>query len=82
MVLRYLLTRVLIILPNNVLRAQTFKQMKQGKWAVRSSIKSVETDFAHKVLIIVRDGAEVLDTIWHLIWSMLKSRSRYPKRII
>jgi len=30
---------------------------------VRSSIKSVETDFAHKVLIVVGDGAEVLDTM-------------------
>ena len=43
--------------------AQTFEQMKQGKWAMRSSIKSVETDFDQKVLIVVGDGAEVLDTM-------------------
>ncbi len=47
----------------NILSAQTFEQMKKGKWAVRSSIKSIETDFEHKVLIVVGDGAEVLDTM-------------------
>ena len=45
------------------LNAQTFDQMKQGKWAVRSSIKSIKTDFKHRVLIVVGDGAEVLDTM-------------------
>jgi len=63
MTLRRLLTCISSVSSNNVLTAQTFEQMKQGKWAVRSSIKSAKTDFAHKVLIVVGDGAEVLDTM-------------------
>lgn len=47
----------------SLVHGQTFEQMKQGKWAVRSSIKSVKTDFENKVLIVVGDGAEVLDTM-------------------
>ncbi len=30
---------------------------------LRSSVKSVQTDFAHKILIVIGDGAEVLDTM-------------------
>ena len=30
---------------------------------LRSSIKSVNTDFEHKALIVIGDGAEVLDTM-------------------
>jgi len=52
-----------ILLGNHILSAQTFEQMKQGKWALRSSIRSVKTEFPHKVLIVVGDGAEVLDTM-------------------
>jgi len=63
MTLRPLLACILIVSSSNVLTAQTFEQMKEGKWAVRSSIKSVKTDFAHRVLIVVGDGAEVLDTM-------------------
>jgi len=63
MVSRHLFTCMLILLANSMSNAQTFEQMKQGKWAVRSSIRSVKTDFPHKVLIVVGDGAEVLDTM-------------------
>ncbi len=63
MVLRQFFMLALILAPGAALRAQTFEQMKQGKWAVRSSIKSVKTNFKHKVLIVVGDGAEVLDTM-------------------
>jgi len=59
----FLRAAVIVALFSNILFAQTFEQMKQGKWAVRSSIKSIETDFPHKVLIVVGDGAEVLDTM-------------------
>lgn len=58
------LSVVIVLLASTVsLNAQTFEQMKQGKWAVRSSIKSIKTNFKHKVLIVVGDGAEVLDTM-------------------
>lgn len=59
----YVSTLTLILLVHGTLNAQTFEQMKQGKWAVRSSIKSVKTDFPHQVLFVVGDGAEVLDTM-------------------
>ena len=36
---------------------------RPSRQAKRSSIKSVKTDFKHKVLIVVGDGAEVLDTM-------------------
>jgi protease I len=54
---------LILILVGCLLEAQTFEQMKKGKWAVRSSIRSVNTDSEHKVLIVVGDGAEVLDTM-------------------
>ena len=34
-----------------------------SRQALRSSIKSVQSDFEHKVLIVIGDGAEVLDTM-------------------
>lgn len=63
MIARFLGSLLILILSGGLLQAQTFEQMKKGKWAVRSSIKSVKTDFKHKVLIVVGDGAEVLDTM-------------------
>ena len=63
MVFRKLLVVTVLFASTVSLRAQTFDQMKQGKWAVRSSIKSIKTDFKHRVLIVVGDGAEVLDTM-------------------
>ena len=63
MLLRSLLFFLVLFISNNLIFAQTFEQMRQGKWAVRSSIKSIETDFENKVLIVVGDGAEVLDTM-------------------
>jgi protease I len=63
MLLRSLFVCLFLFVTNNMIFAQTFEQMKKGKWAVRSSIKSVETDFENKVLIVIGDGAEVLDTM-------------------
>lgn len=63
MLKKSLLFIVFFLISNHCINAQTFEQMKKGKWAVRSSIKSVETNFENKVLIVVGDGAEVLDTM-------------------
>ena len=63
MILSKLIPFILIVLSTNILLSQTHEQMKKGKWAVRSSIKSIKTSFENKVLIVVGDGAEVLDTM-------------------
>ncbi|MCP4453263.1 MAG: hypothetical protein GY809_17520 [Planctomycetes bacterium] len=63
MVLRRLFLVTVLFASTMPLNAQTFEQMKKGKWAVRSSIKSVKTDFEHKVLIVVAAGPRnTLDT--------------------
>ena len=54
---------LMILMICSLVLGQTFDQMKQGRHAVRSSIKSQKTDYEHNVLIVVGDGAEVLDTM-------------------
>jgi protease I len=47
----------------NTIFAQTFDQMEKGRHALRSSIKGDLKANQPKVLIIIGDGAEVLDTM-------------------